>query len=135
MRSYLTYLFALIMMFGIICRAYGQAITFNKVPPPSGKTFKHITGIVQDINGYMWFSSKNGVFRFDGYQMINYKNNPLDPNSLASNQMDAICTDSTGFIWVATLDAGLDRLDPSTGIFKHYRHDPKEPGSLHSDYT
>jgi ligand-binding sensor domain-containing protein len=113
----------------------GQTITINKVDPPYGKTFKHITGIVQDVNGTMWFSSKNGIFRFDGYQMFNYKNNSLDPNSLASNQMDAICTDSTGFIWVATLDAGLDRLDPSTGIFKHYRHDPKDQKSINSDYT
>jgi ligand-binding sensor domain-containing protein/signal transduction histidine kinase len=129
------YLVALMVLLGMNCRVNGQAITFSKIVPPNGKTFKHITGIVQDVNGYMWFSSKNGIFRFDGYQMINYKNNPLDPNSLASNQMDAICTDSTGSVWVATLDAGLDKLDPSTGIFKHYRHDPKVPGSLHSDYT
>ena len=136
MRSYLfSYLFALVLLFAMIYQVNGQAITFNKVLPPNGKTFKHITGIVQDVNGIMWFSSKNGVFRFDGYQMINYKNNPLDPNSLASNQMDAICTDSTGHIWVATLDAGLDKLNPSTGIFKHYRHNPKDPGSIHSDYT
>lgn len=135
MRNYLTYLIYIVMLVGIICRVNGQTITFNKVAPPSGKTFRHITGIVQDIHGFMWFSSKNGIFRFDGYQMINYKNNPLDPTTLASNQMDAICTDSTGTIWVATLDAGLDKLDPSTGIFKHYRHDPKDPGSLHSNYT
>ncbi|HET6555800.1 MAG TPA: two-component regulator propeller domain-containing protein [Prolixibacteraceae bacterium] len=136
MRPYLSlFLLTLILLFGMNCRVDGQTITFNKVLPPSGKTFKHITGIVQDVNGTMWFSSKNGIFRFDGYQMVNYKNNPLDPNSLASNQMDAICTDSTGAIWVATLDAGLDKLDPSSGIFKHYRHDPKDPGSLHSDYT
>lgn len=136
MRSCLfLYLFTLVLLLGMIYRVDGQSIIFNKVPPPNGKTFKHITGIVQDVNGYMWFSSKNGIFRFDGYQMINYKNNPLDPNSLASNIMDAICTDSRGYIWVATLDAGLDKLDPSTGIFKHYRHHPNDRGSINSDYT
>ena len=36
-------------------------------------------------------------------------------------------------IWIATWVNGLDRLDPASGKFKHFKHDPNDPGSLSSD--
>ena len=80
--------------------------------PPAGKTFLHVTGMVQDQRGYMWLATKNGLFRYDGYQMIQYKNSPLDPNSLAIQELECIAVDSSGMIWVGTYGAGLERLDP-----------------------
>ena len=34
-------------------------------------------------------------------------------------------------LWLATAD-GLHRLDPATGTFQHYSHDPADPASLSS---
>ena len=65
--------------------------------------------------------------------MIHYKNNPLDPNSLASDQLEAICIDTAGMIWIGTINAGLERFDPETGIFTHFRHDSKDPSTIASD--
>ena len=113
--------------------ALSQKIIFNKILPSEGKTFEHVTGIVQDELGYMWFASKKGLYRYDGYHMTSYKNNPLNSNSLASNILESICTDSTGNIWIGSLGAGLDRLDPSTGNFTHFRHNPQEPSGLSND--
>ena len=117
------------------CPVFGQQIFFNKVPPPDGKTFVHVTGICQDLNGYMWFATKKGLCRYDGYQIITYKHNPLDPNSLASDILETICVDSTGIVWIGTDGAGIDRFDPSTGLFKHFRHNPKDQGSLSADWV
>ena len=113
--------------------AHSQKLSFNRVMPPPGKNFIHVTGIVQDKRGYMWFATKNGLFRYDGYQMIQYKNNPLDPNSLGVAELECIAVDSTGYIWIGTLGAGLERLDPETGKFTHYRRNPKDPKSIQSD--
>jgi diguanylate cyclase (GGDEF)-like protein len=38
--------------------------------------------------------------------------------------------DRGGAVWVGTRDAGLDRLDPRTGVFTHYRQDPSDSSSL-----
>ena len=116
------------------CPAFGQQIVFNKVPPPDGKSFVHVTSICQDLNGYMWFATKKGLCRYDGYQIITYKHNPLDPNSLASDLLETVCVDSAGKVWIGT-GAGLDRFDPLTGIFKHFRHDSDNPESINSDYV
>src|SRR3982751_4194079 len=89
-----------ILLFLISVRSVSQNIYFNNVPPPPGKSFYHITGMVQDQQGYMWLASKNGLFRYDGYQMIHYKSNPLDANSLGSDYLEAICIDHDGIIWI-----------------------------------
>ena len=41
--------------------SYAQEPVFNKVLPPAGKPFKHVTGIVQDRDGYMWLATKKWV--------------------------------------------------------------------------
>jgi ligand-binding sensor domain-containing protein len=114
-------------------RLGAQTILFNRVFPPPAKSFFHITGMVQDKQGYMWFATKNGLFRYDGYQMVHYKNNPLDPNSLATGELEAITIDSAGMIWIGTFNAGVEKFDPRTGIFTHFRHQPGDITSIRSD--
>jgi serine phosphatase RsbU (regulator of sigma subunit)/streptogramin lyase len=41
--------------------------------------------------------------------------------------------DRDGALWIATNGGGVDRLDPRTGRFTHYRHDPGNPDSLAHD--
>src|SRR5665811_552720 len=80
-----------------------QQIIFNKVLPPEGETFYHAVGITQSEDGYMWLATKRGLFRYDGYQILAYKHNPSDPNSLASDTLGSISIDATGKIWIGTL--------------------------------
>lgn len=101
--------------------------------PPAGKSFVHITGMVQDKQGYMWFASKNGLFRYDGYQLKQYRNNPLDENSISSDALECICVDKNGILWIGTFNSGLDRFDPSNESFKHFKHDANDEGSISSD--
>ena len=41
--------------------------------------------------------------------------------------------DKAGNLWLAPSGSGLDRLDPATGIFTHFRHNDNDPGSLVND--
>ena len=100
-------------------------ITFNKVLPPQGKSFEHVTGITQDKLGYLWLATKRGLYKYDGYKMIVYKNNPLIPSTLISNSLECIFADTDGTIWVGSLGHGLDHFNPVTNEFTHFRYDPK----------
>ena len=126
--------FYLVLLFLLMatCPASPQEIFFNKVFPPEGKVFSHISGITQDAQGYMWFATKKGLFKYDGYLMTPYTNNPDDSNSLATNALEAICIDSSGILWIGTVGLGLERFDPATGIFTHFR---KGPNGLSSDFV
>ncbi|MFD2999348.1 two-component regulator propeller domain-containing protein [Pontibacter toksunensis] len=87
----------------------------------------------QDQQGYMWFSRQTGLFRYDGYQWVAYKNDPADPGSLAANWTECVYADSKGYVWAGTFGQGLERLDPATGKFTHFPHDPSNRNSLSSD--
>jgi ligand-binding sensor domain-containing protein/signal transduction histidine kinase len=111
----------------------GQQVTFQKLSPPDGLNFEFVTGIGQDLNGIMWFSTKKGLYRYDGNQLSSFKNNPLNPNSLASNFLESIYVDSNGNIWLGSLGKGLDLFDPGSGNFTHFRPDANHPSSLSND--
>lgn len=112
---------------------FGQQITFNKLLPPDGLNFEFVTGITQDINGIMWYSTKKGLYRYDGNLLSSYKNNPLNPNSIINNLLESIYADFNGDIWIGSLGQGLDRFDPLSEIFTHFKHDPNDPESLSND--
>jgi signal transduction histidine kinase/streptogramin lyase len=52
---------------------------------------------------------------------------------LSGNLVFPIFVETDGIVWVGTLGAGLNRLNPVTGRFTHFRHAPNNPDSLSSD--
>ncbi|MGZ8558118.1 MAG: two-component regulator propeller domain-containing protein [Chitinophagaceae bacterium] len=124
--------FSIILLLFIVKNlpVFCQQIIFNKILPPDGNSFGWVTGITQDLNGYMWIATYDGLYHYDGYRLTPYVHDPLNPNSLADKSVESVYTDPDGTIWVGTSGAGLDRFDPVTGIFTHFNHDAKDPASL-----
>ena len=54
---------------------------------------------------------------------------------LAETNLETVYADDSGMIWVGLVKDGLDQFNPVTGIFKHYRHVPNDPGSLSIGYS
>jgi len=109
-----------------------QKIIFNRVSINDDNSTARITAITQDPNGYMWFSS-NGISKFDGYQVVHFVNDPLNSNSIASNQVNCLFADQKGIIWIGTNGKGLDKFDPSNNVFTHYKHQSKNLSSINED--
>ncbi len=108
---------------------------------PSSLKFDHLTtdhglannivwGIVQDNRGFMWFSSFDGLNRYDGYNFKIYKHDPKDPNSLSDNIIRQIYIDRSGILWLTTFAGGLNKFDPETENWVRYQHDPTDPKSI-----
>jgi two-component sensor histidine kinase len=76
-----------------------------------------INCIYQDKEGYMWICTKDGLNRYDGYQIITYRHNPNDPFSLPDNYCNAVLEDDTGNFWIATNTKGLFVFEKSTESF------------------
>lgn len=76
-----------------------------------------INCIYQDREGYMWICTKDGLNRYDGYQIITYRHNPNDSFSLPDNYCNAILEDDNGNFWVATNTKGLFLFDKATENF------------------
>jgi ligand-binding sensor domain-containing protein len=89
--------------------------------------------MTQDTQGFLWLATANGLYKYDGHQYTSYHNEPLNPNSLANDNIQSVTADKTGYIWIGMGQSGLDRLNPVTGVFTHFRHNDNDPGSLASD--
>ncbi len=72
--------------------------------------------------GLVFFNSSNG-------RLIQYTNDPTDPNSLSYDAINTIFKDRSGEIWIGTWGRGLDHFTPNS-IFKHYSYRADEENSI-----
>ncbi len=68
----------------------------------------------------MWFGTKDGLNRFDGYSFKVFQNDPSSGSLLGSNYIRVLHESSDGKIWVGT-DQGIYIFDPSIEKF-HLLH-------------
>lgn len=82
-----------------------------------GLAQRTVTGILQDRHGIMWFSSWNGLDKFDGYTFRNYKGHPGDGSTLNNNRIISIRESASGDIWCISHDDRLYLFDTSREQF------------------
>ena len=59
-------------------------------------------GIIQDSRGFMWFTTLEGLNRYDGYEFKVYRQERDNPNSPGGNAFFAVHEDRQGMIWVGS---------------------------------
>ncbi|HSF88467.1 MAG TPA: two-component regulator propeller domain-containing protein, partial [Saprospiraceae bacterium] len=136
MRSSLfRHVIILLCLVPVYCTAQTQEIKFNLINGMNGIFLGKINSITQDKDGIMWFSDQTNrcITQYDGSRMIRYHHNPKDSNTLGGYYPECVYADSNGLIWIGLYGFGLDRFDPVTKTFTHYRHDPNNPKSISND--
>ncbi len=111
----------------------GKDIRFTAFTGKEGLSSGNVFGMAQDAQGFLWFATADGLNRYDGYSFQIYRFEHGNPNSLGNNSMITICPGQGGVLWLATTGSGVDRFEPATETFIHYRHDPDNPNSLSSN--
>ena len=86
----------IILLFCIPLKSFSMEkndIRFNKL-----KSYDHSSpsSITKDKFGFLWIGTSEGLFKFDGYKYIEYKNNINDERSISSETIRAILLDSEG---------------------------------------
>jgi ligand-binding sensor domain-containing protein len=128
-----SFILTLLLLSIKVCTGLSQQVFFkNMLNTAIGS---NITDITQDPLGVMWFTSTAGLNRYDGYSVTTYSHDPLNPNSLHGQRVECVYADNHGIIWIGYLGWGLDRFDPSTGVFTNYHHNPKDPNSINHDFV
>ncbi|MFQ5637355.1 MAG: two-component regulator propeller domain-containing protein [bacterium] len=118
----------------------------NDLAPPILPRFDHITiedglsqgliwAIHQDRRGFMWFGSKDGLNRYDGYNFKVFRHDAFDSTTISGNSVTAIFEDRAGRLWLGTQNSGLNCFDPGTGTFRRFAHEPGNPNSLSANFV
>lgn len=74
-----------------------------------------VTAIVQDNEGFMWFGTQQGLFKYDGYTFTRYSHDINNDNSISGNYINRLLVDKHNQIWIGTYSRGMSVLDPETG--------------------
>ncbi|MEP7228860.1 MAG: ATP-binding protein [Ginsengibacter sp.] len=129
------YLFIFMLVFKC---SMAQEYKLTKVTPlveiPGLSNVLGADGVMQDRRGFVWISSSNGLYKFDGYSTTHYAFDPNQPEKLAGNWTHALTEDDAGNIWIGIFGIGLQKFDPITEKFTLYKADPAKPGGLVSNY-
>ena len=75
-----------------------------------------VTCIYQDLRGFMWFGTYDGLNRYDGYGFTVYRNVIGDSNSIPFNNIATISADQHNKLWIGA-QKGITIFDPVTNIF------------------
>jgi len=89
----------------------------------------YINCICQDRQGFMWFGTQDGLNRYDGNNIIVFKNDPVDSSSISGNSINCIYQDKQNTLWIGT-DECLNAYNVYTGKFTNYVHKKKLNGSI-----
>lgn len=84
-----------------------------------GLSHRDVNCIFQDTIGFMWFGTKYGLNRFDGYK---FKWFTKENNGLPSNEIKRIIEDRNGLMWLFDYEGKGNLKIKSIGIFNPYRH-------------
>ncbi|GJM33615.1 MAG: hybrid sensor histidine kinase/response regulator [Saprospiraceae bacterium] len=115
------------------CLIIAQHVKVDKITIEDGLSQGMIFKILQDSDGFLWFATKDGLNRYDGYSFDYYNHQPADTFSLSGHIVNTIFEDSRGWLWVGTNNNGLNLFDRQTGKFHHLMHQPGRNNTLQSN--
>ena len=117
MRKLLTYL--LLFCFFPFSLPGEESFYFRHFGVEDGLPQNTINCIIQDQQGFMWFGTKDGLSRYDGYSFRNFRYNSKDKNSIGNNFIRCLYQEKSGMIWVGT-DIGVYLYNPDTELFSRF---------------
>lgn len=102
----------------------GESYSFQQITNKDGLPHQQVEDLLQDDNGILWIGTRNGLAKYDGYDITTYFHQEGNPNSIPHNTIIGLFQDSKGRIWVGT-NRGICQYHPESDNFKCYspQHD------------
>ncbi|PXY01705.1 hybrid sensor histidine kinase/response regulator [Marinifilum breve] len=108
----------LVLLFDILmCQA--QDIYFDHLDLKDGLSQISVTTIEQDHLGTMWIGTRDGLNRYNGYEIDVFRHDRENPNSLLGNNIRDLKINTKNQIWILTWE-GLSSINIETEEIKNY---------------
>ncbi|MFV0541920.1 MAG: two-component regulator propeller domain-containing protein, partial [Aestuariibaculum sp.] len=92
-----------------------QDYSFKHLQVEDGLSHNSVICMLQDKRGFLWFGTKDGLNRYDGYNFKIFQHSPNDITSIGSNFIRCL-KESGDVLWVGT-DTGLFKYDEKMESF------------------
>jgi signal transduction histidine kinase/ligand-binding sensor domain-containing protein/DNA-binding response OmpR family regulator len=112
----------------LIIQIFGVSLFSQVTPPITPTKIRHISSsdglsqvsinaLVKDKDGFTWIGTQDGLNRFDGSNIIQFRYEENNPNSLCGNFINTLFIDDKERIWIGTDNRGFCYYDTQKGIF------------------
>lgn len=107
-----------ILLLVCIVNVNAQSHYFRHYEVENGLSNNTVFCSVQDKDGFMWFGTKDGLNRFDGYRFKTFNITNKNPGSLSRDLISSLVVDKKGQLWVGSekglfwFDAQNEKLIP-----------------------
>jgi ligand-binding sensor domain-containing protein len=106
--------------------ASGRLETFARAP-------RDVLALLPAADGALWIGARDGgLSRLEpeSGMVTTERHDPVDPQSLSEDDVDALYEDRTGNLWIGTWNGGVDMLDPYAQAFRAFENRPYDLASL-----
>jgi len=93
-----------------------EADVFANISVSNGLSNNSVNSICQDSKGNIWLATKDGVNKYDGYEVTVFGHSYDQDDTIQSNLVNYVYKDSNGTVWACTAD-GLSRYVKSRRCF------------------
>ncbi len=127
-RYCVTFLFIVLT---ITLKSQNIRLKFEHLSVTEGLSQSSVSSIAEDKHGFMWFSTLDGLNKFDGYSITRYYQDSLE-TGLPDNIINYVYStpDNSKNLWIGTADHGLCLYDPIFNKFKTFTHNKSKSNSL-----
>lgn len=101
-------------------------IRFEHLTAADGISEQYVFQILQDRRGFIWFSTTNGLNRYDGYQVVSYPDVPVRMFHTVTVP-GLLYEDPQGTLWVGA--EVLGKFDPGSGKITRF-NPPHQTGTV-----
>ena len=103
-------------IFLLVGFVYCQPYYFRHYQVENGLSNNAVICCLQDKKGFLWFGTKDGLNRFDGYSFKIFRADPDQAGSIGGNFIHSLYEDRNGILWIGT-EKGLFRYDATSESF------------------
>lgn len=122
-RTVFYILSALAVQMQLLAQPHRRIVQYDE---EDGVPSNHITQLLQDERGFMWFATWNGLCRFDGYEFHTFKSQPGDGCNMPIDRIRGISLRPDGMIVCRVAEDDYYLFDTRTCRFTMVRTEDKE---------
>ncbi len=95
-------------------------IRSEKLTTVNGLADNSIRSIYQDSKGFLWMATLNGLSRYDGNSIVNFRPQANRPYSFTDHRIKSVVEDHNGFLWITTFSETFSCYDLRRDCFVDY---------------